>query len=111
MTTYRATALLASLASVGWRPRLAWIVRWAPDGGDPLPAAWRETNEPSTMLVALSFSGALYEPARAAHARVHGTHARCDHRSTAFSLYQCEDCADAIRAAVPTLTLEMLARG
>lgn len=40
-------------------PTLAWILRWSPDGADPLPAAWTACEDAGLMVRVLGFAGRM----------------------------------------------------
>jgi hypothetical protein len=70
--------------------------------GDPVPALWAEAYSPGQMLMLLS---------AAAHPRFRDARDAYDDSSCPCVAWQCDDCAAAIRAVVPTLALaDVLAR-
>jgi hypothetical protein len=88
---------LADALRRGEIPGVAWALRVAPDGSDPVERAWRESEDARAMAVTLH----VLELARPVFALPYCP--RLDQFAPHYYA-DCVDCADQIRAAVPRLT-------
>lgn len=106
MTSEEANALLRELIEAHSASRslsLAWAVRHAQDGGDPVAAAWAAATRPGWMRQLLL---RLDHPATEPGASAWPQALRCAGWLTPrCTLARCDACIALIRAAVPTLTL------
>lgn len=87
---------------------LAFAVVWAPDGRDPLPAAWAACGEPSLMraVVSAAYGRAAWEAALAAcHDAARRAGLDADDDGPARRADRARVYCDALRALYPTLTL------
>lgn len=107
-------ALLESLlAALQSGATLAWAIEHAPDGVDPVPAAWAACDSDDT-LYALAVEAQRMGRARAHVISASGLPAQCRlgcmstreaRASRGGPIASCRACCDAIRAHMPTLTL------